>query len=67
MTTTCVTLQSITAVVDKMKAAGAPVDLFLYDNCGHAFMNALTPNGRDKIKGTQATVGMSVLGLQGNR
>lgn len=22
----------------------------MYDGCGHAFMNALTPEGRDKIK-----------------
>lgn len=42
--------ESIAAVVDKMKAAGAPVELFMYEHCGHAFMNALTAGGRDKIK-----------------
>jgi hypothetical protein len=44
-------LQSIKAVVEKMQAAGAPVELFLYEHCGHAFMNALTAGGREKIKG----------------
>jgi acetyl esterase/lipase len=44
-------VQSITAVVDKMKAAGTPVELFMYAHCGHAFMNALTAGGREKIKG----------------
>ena len=47
----CSVRQSITAVVDKMKAAGAPVELFMYEHCGHAFMNALTKGGREKIKG----------------
>jgi len=47
----CDAVQSIAAVVDKMKAAGAPVELFMYEHCGHAFMNALTAGGRDKIKG----------------
>jgi hypothetical protein len=44
-------LQSIKAVVEKMQEAGAPVELFLYEHCGHAFMNALTAGGREKIKG----------------
>lgn len=46
-------VQSISAVVDKMKAAGVPVELFMYAHCGHAFMNALTAGGREKIKGTR--------------
>jgi acetyl esterase/lipase len=45
-------VQSIKPVVEKMKAAGVPVDLFMYEHCGHAFMNALTAGGREKIKGT---------------
>eukprot|EP00882_Tetradesmus_deserticola_P011083 GHRQ01011718.1.p1 GENE.GHRQ01011718.1~~GHRQ01011718.1.p1 ORF type:complete len:281 (+),score=86.17 GHRQ01011718.1:216-1058(+) len=42
---------SIQKVVDSMKAAGAPVELFMYEKSGHAFMNALTEKGRAKIKG----------------
>jgi acetyl esterase/lipase len=48
----CCAVQSIKPVVEKMKAAGVPVDLFMYEHCGHAFMNALTAGGREKIKGT---------------
>lgn len=44
-------MQSAKRVFCRMKAAGAPVDLYLYKHCGHAFMNALTAGGRDKIKG----------------
>jgi dienelactone hydrolase len=43
--------ESIQKVVDSMKAAGADVELFMYDGSGHAFMNALTEKGRAKIKG----------------
>jgi hypothetical protein len=43
--------ESIKKVVDSMKAAGANVELFMYDGSGHAFMNALTEKGRAKIKG----------------
>lgn len=43
--------ESIKKVVDSMKAAGASVELFMYDGSGHAFMNALTEKGRAKIKG----------------
>lgn len=42
--------ESIKKVVDSMKAAGASVELFMYDGSGHAFMNALTEKGRAKIK-----------------
>lgn len=42
--------ESIKPVVEKMKAAGVPVDLFMYEHCGHAFMNALTAGGTEKIK-----------------
>jgi hypothetical protein len=48
--------QAIKAVVDKIKAAGGAVELFMYDGCGHAFMNALTPGGQAKIKGQSMTV-----------
>lgn len=44
-----------------MKAAGAPVELFMYEHCGHAFMNALTQGGREKIKGEQAAVQLQVV------
>ena len=44
-------LQTIHKVVDKMKAAGVPVELFMYPGSGHAFMNGLTEQGRAKIKG----------------
>jgi dienelactone hydrolase len=43
--------ESIQKVVDSMTAAGAAVELFMYDGSGHAFMNALTEKGRAKIKG----------------
>ncbi|KAF8070964.1 RAD4 [Scenedesmus sp. PABB004] len=43
--------ESIAAVVSKMQAAGAgPVELLMFPNSGHAFMNALTEKGRAKIK-----------------
>lgn len=43
--------KSIAAVVEKMRAAGAgPVELHMYPGSGHAFLNALTPQGRAKIK-----------------
>eukprot|EP00878_Enallax_costatus_P008358 GHUV01008736.1.p1 GENE.GHUV01008736.1~~GHUV01008736.1.p1 ORF type:complete len:169 (+),score=42.35 GHUV01008736.1:487-993(+) len=42
--------ESIHKVVDKMKAAGVPVELFMYPGSGHAFMNGLTEQGRAKIK-----------------
>ncbi|GBF90985.1 carboxymethylenebutenolidase [Raphidocelis subcapitata] len=42
--------ESAQKVFDKMKAAGCDVELFLYDGCGHAFLNALTDEGREKIK-----------------
>lgn len=41
---------SIEKVYEKMKAASCPVELFMYDGCGHAFMNGLTEQGREKIK-----------------
>lgn len=41
---------TIAKVVDAMKAAGCPVQLYMYPGCGHAFMNALTESGREKIK-----------------
>ena len=34
-----------------MKAAGVPVELFMYAKSGHAFMNALTPAGKKLIEG----------------
>lgn len=46
-------VQSIKKVFVQMKAGGAPVDLYMYKHCGHAFMNALTAGGRDKIKGDE--------------
>lgn len=44
---------SIKAVVAKMEEAGAPVELFMYSQSGHAFMNALTESGRAKIQQVQ--------------
>jgi acetyl esterase/lipase len=55
--------QSIAAVVDTMKAAGVPVELFMYAHCGHAFMNALTAGGRDKIKGEAGADAMTLSGV----
>lgn len=42
--------ESIKSVVDRMKAAGVAVELFMYGGSGHAFMNGLTEKGRAKIK-----------------
>lgn len=42
--------QSAREVFCKMKGAGAPIDLYFYKHSGHAFMNALTAGGREKIK-----------------
>lgn len=42
--------ESIEKVYAKMKEAGCDVELFMYDGCGHAFMNQLTDQGREKIK-----------------
>jgi hypothetical protein len=47
--------ESIAKVVEKMRAAGASIELFMYDGSGHAFMNALTEKGRAKIKGGQSS------------
>jgi hypothetical protein len=46
-------LQSAREIFCKMKGAGAPIDLYFYKHSGHAFMNALTAGGREKIKGVR--------------
>jgi len=41
--------ETVKGVLDKMKAAKVPVELFMYPKSGHAFMNALTPAGKKLI------------------
>jgi hypothetical protein len=45
-------LQRIKGVVEKIKAAGGDVELFMYPHSGHAFMNALTESGKAKLQRT---------------
>lgn len=37
--------QTALELVDKMQAAGCDVQLFLYENTPHSFLNAMTPEG----------------------
>ncbi|GLC46098.1 hypothetical protein PLESTB_001033000 [Pleodorina starrii] len=37
-------------VTDKMRAAGGDVELHLYDNTPHSFLNALTPEGAEFLR-----------------